>query len=85
MSQLKVRFFASLREQFGRDEIEISWQGGTPDKLLTQLRAELGENADEVLTKTEIMVAVNQTLVDADCNIAAGDEVALLPPVTGGY
>jgi len=29
-------------------------------------------------------VAVNQTLVDTDHPVKAGDEVAFFPPVTGG-
>ena len=29
-------------------------------------------------------VSVNETLVDDDCQVTASDEVALIPPVSGG-
>ena len=31
-----------------------------------------------------VRIAVNQSLISGECALAAGDEVAFLPPVTGG-
>lgn len=38
----------------------------------------------EALFQPRVMVAVNQTLVGWDAVLGEGDEVAFLPPVTGG-
>ena len=38
----------------------------------------------EVVSAADKLIAVNQVLTDATAPIQAGDEVAFLPPVTGG-
>lgn len=37
-----------------------------------------------ILQQSNLMTAVNHSMISGDCAIAAGDEVALFPPVTGG-
>lgn len=84
MSQLKVKFFASLREQLGSDSVELAWTDGQSIQVLIDLlKEQLGEAAN-ILDQSEILVAVNQTMVDRDHHINAQDEIAFLPPVTGG-
>ena len=36
------------------------------------------------ITQPQVMIAVNQQVVGPDATVADGDEVAFLPPVTGG-
>jgi molybdopterin synthase sulfur carrier subunit len=36
------------------------------------------------ITGPQVLVAVNQQIVSRDTAVASGDEVAFLPPVTGG-
>ena len=38
----------------------------------------------EALAESQVMVAVNQSVVDWHSPLKDGDEVAFLPPVTGG-
>ena len=79
---MTVKFFASLREDLGRAELELA--AASVADLLDALRAELGADM-AAIEQENVRIAVNQDLID-DFNqpLAAGDEVAFLPPVTGG-
>jgi molybdopterin converting factor subunit 1 len=72
-----VRLFAGLRERAGtaRRELELD-EGAAVEDLWAAL--ELGEQPDGLL------YAVNRTYADRDQQLAEGDEVALIPPVSGG-
>ena len=75
---LKVRYFASLRDRMGRSEQEVSVD---KDKVTV---ADLWQQlSDEPLPET-ILVAVNMEYTDASHELKSGDEVAFFPPVTGG-
>ena len=86
--RIKVLFFASLREVFDCNEkfIDIPHDGTlTPDLLLKNFSiAEKGPWL-ELLNKQKIVrVAINQTLVEWQSPLNDGDELAFLPPITGG-
>jgi len=77
-----VKFFASLREDLGRAELEV--EADTIAALLTAIGTELGD-AVQHLQQENVRIAVNQDLVDDPAlALKPGDEVAFLPPVTGG-
>lgn len=82
---LKVLFFGRLSDVAGTDRLDIVLH--TSITTIAVLRDHLGEG-NEALTRAlnepQVMVALNQILVDWDCNLQPGDEVAFLPPVTGG-
>ena len=82
MSQVKVLFFASLREQVGTAELTVS--AGNLAEVYQQIAVILGEQAVQTLRNENIRIAINQDLIEADQQLADGDEVAFLPPVTGG-
>ncbi|MEE2782147.1 MAG: MoaD/ThiS family protein [Pseudomonadota bacterium] len=82
MKEVRVIFFASLREEVGCDEIAV--QAGSLNELLDELRRQLSETAIIALTAENVRIAVNQMLVDGVVDLQPGDEVAFLPPVTGG-
>lgn len=85
MTQLNVNLFASLKEQLGQDQLTIEWPDqGTVTELIDQIGSMLGDDAKQLLAQDEILVAVNQTIVEKDHTISHRDEVAFLPPVTGG-
>lgn len=79
---VKVVFFASLREAVGRAEMSVS--AGSVDELWQVLAEQLGCEALEALQQDNVRIAVNQSLVTADIELHSGDEIAFLPPVTGG-
>ena len=84
--KLKLLFFASLREQFGRsqEEIDFSKNIDTLEKLKNHLRSRGGAYEKIFSGKTLVRAAVNQDMARAGAKIKAGDEVAFFPPVTGG-
>lgn len=75
---IKVRYFASLRDRMGRSEDQVNFDN---DKVTV---ADLwGKISDEPLPET-ILVAVNMEYTDGSHELKSGDEVAFFPPVTGG-
>ena len=88
MASLTVRvvFFASLREAVTDAALEVDLRDGA---TLTDLRQDLARCLDAqqlaAIEAQEVRIAVNQELVHDSClRLAAGDEVAFMPPVTGG-
>ena len=81
---IKVRLFASVREAVGQAEIDVSAEGV---RTVTELIAVLSRRGDafrRALTAENLLIAVNQTMAERTVTIGDGDEVAFLPPVTGG-
>jgi molybdopterin converting factor subunit 1 len=78
-----VRLFAMLRERAGRDMIELELgDGSTVADALEALKdsSPLGE----ALERMPVRAAVNREYVADDSPLSPGDEVALIPPVSGG-
>jgi molybdopterin synthase sulfur carrier subunit len=81
---LKILFFASLRDRLGCAEVEVPLpQPPTLGALHDALAERLGA-AVAALAEPAVRVAVNQELVERSARLKPGDEVAFLPPVTGG-
>lgn len=81
---LQVRLFAVLRERAGRDSLEVEVaEGATVADALKALAAESAPLAD-ALEAMPVVMAVNRSYVDPEATLAAGDELALIPPVSGG-
>ena len=79
---VRVLFFASLREDVGCAELTV--RAADTNALLTALAEQLPESALQALTQDNVRIAVNQQIIEGNTPLAAGDEVAFLPPVTGG-
>jgi molybdopterin converting factor subunit 1 len=81
---LQVRLFAVLREGAGRDSLEIELDAGAT--VADALRA-LGKESEplaEALGAMPVVMAVNRSYVDEEATLSEGDELALIPPVSGG-
>jgi len=74
---ITIRYFASLREQYGKAEDQIDDTGiHTVEDVWKKLNQQnLPDN---------VLVAVNQAYATLDAPVKSGDEVAFFPPVTGG-
>lgn len=78
-----VRLFAILRERAGRDRIEVELApGSTVADALAALAAEPALAG--VVERLPVTMAVNRDYASADTELRAGDELALIPPVSGG-
>ena len=75
--QVRVRLFAGLRERAGADELELELPEG----------ALVGDALERMRALTEgvpVVMAVNREYADPESPLHGGDEVALIPPVSGG-
>jgi molybdopterin synthase catalytic subunit len=75
--QVTVRLFAQLRERAGTGELSIELADGA---CVRDAIDSLGELAAGL----PVVMAVNREYADRDSLLAAGDELALIPPVSGG-
>ena len=80
--RLTVRLFAMLREQAGTDSVELELsEGATGADALEALRAQRGL---EALDSLPVRLAVNREYAELERELAPGDELAVIPPVSGG-
>lgn len=75
---INIKFFASLREQVGQADAQISDTG-----VSTVMDAWNRATESRAMPENTLM-AVNMDYVEASHVVKAGDEVAFFPPVTGG-
>jgi len=82
---VRVLFFASLREAVGSAEVSLDLTAPISlEGLMEKLETRIPSSGFAALTGESVRVAVNQTLSSGPILIHPGDEVAFLPPVTGG-
>src|SRR5579859_4938129 len=74
---VNVRLFAGLRERAGRSELELELPAGArvSDAL---------ERLSGLTGGIPVVMAVNQEYAGGEQELRPGDEVALIPPVSGG-
>ena len=84
-TKVKVLYFAGLREALGQsgEELELPTGVATVGALRAHL-AGRGEGWQARAAGRNVRAARNQRMVGAEAAVAAGDEVAVFPPVTGG-
>ncbi len=80
--QLSVRFFALYRERAGCSlaSVEVS-DGATVADLVGAVRQRFPRLAPP---EAQIVVAVNEEYAEPDAVLREGDEICLIPPVSGG-
>jgi MoaE-MoaD fusion protein len=72
---VSVRLFAGLRERAGAAHVDVELpDGATVADLLATME----------LAPRSCVAAINREYADAGSRISPGDEVALVPPVSGG-
>jgi MoaE-MoaD fusion protein len=76
---VRIRLFAMLRERAGTNELSLELPEGA------RVRDALAADAVASLaTGLPLVMAVNREYASEDAPLAAGDELALIPPVSGG-
>jgi molybdopterin converting factor subunit 1 len=76
-----VRLFAGLRERAGADRVEVDLPEGAS---VADLLAAMGTTPVGELAPRSCIVALNREYADEDAVVGESDEVALVPPVSGG-
>ena len=75
---ITVKFFASLRELLGKEEVLLD----PSDNLTLQRAWQQATNNAEMPAK--LLMAINMEYAKPDDQVNDNDEVAFFPPVTGG-
>ena len=80
--ELNIRLFALYRERAGRSTVSVV----VPDEatvadLTDEVRRQLPNLAPP---EVKIVVAVNNDYADSEVVLQSGDDVCLIPPVSGG-
>jgi molybdopterin converting factor small subunit len=80
---LKIRLFGILREKMDSDDLIISIHATSISlrklrKYLEELYPSLGLNG------VNFVFAVNKVICNEDINVKSSDEIAIIPPISGG-
>ena len=81
--RVQVLYFGILKDVAGREREEIELAAGSTVATVLTLMRERGTAQARVWES--IALAVNQEYVQSTVQLQDGDEVALLPPVSGGF
>jgi molybdopterin synthase sulfur carrier subunit len=80
MNDIKILYFASLREQRGLSSESLKTECRTALELWNSLSLE-----HKLDMKLEILkVAANDEYVDFNYQLKSGDQIVFIPPVAGG-
>ncbi|MBI5745964.1 MAG: MoaD/ThiS family protein, partial [Nitrospirae bacterium] len=84
LSMVTIRLFATLRNIVGKDQIELEIKGESKFKdFVSDLKIKFPQVVD-MIDKKRVLVSVNQELMDENTIIKDGDEIAIMPPFSGG-
>ncbi len=86
MSVITVLYFASVKEQVGLGQEQVSPPAGisTVNDLMDWLATRSDGHAKAFASRAMIKTAVDQTHVPPSLPLGNATEVAFFPPVTGG-
>ncbi|QED49778.1 molybdopterin converting factor subunit 1 [Cytobacillus dafuensis] len=74
-----ILFFAHLRDAVGRESVQLDASGKTVAEL-----KQLITDKYEAVNLEHVMTAINEEFASNEDVIHDGDEVAFIPPVSGG-
>ena len=78
---VRVALFAGMAEAAGRRSLDVAWQGGS----VAELRRAVAEAVPAVAELVgRSAVARGDRYAADDEPVAAGEELAIIPPVSGG-
>ncbi len=79
--KIKIKAFGIAAEKCGRKE----WEQSFPDQLLlSELRSILSSDFPALSQIINHSLALNQAYIHEDIVLKDGDEIAIIPPVSGG-
>ena len=81
---IRIRYFAALREALGAEETVPAQDGLTLGTLRDALIARGGAHAQVLARGRALRCALDQVMADESQPVPPGAEVAFFPPVTGG-
>lgn len=79
-----LKYFASLKSISGKEEEQLDLGKETTVQQLSETLSKTTPQISEMIQEKRIIVSVNQDVAALDAIIRDGDEVAFLPPFSGG-
>ena len=80
--EIKINLFAALKDAAGKAEVRLPWkQGMTCRDILEELKKDFYSTASLL---EHSFVAVNGNYAELGMNLMPEDEIAVMPPVSGG-
>jgi len=81
---ITVKYFASLKQLAGKDEDQFDIGAETTLQQLSEKISQTLPQIGELVRENKVMISVNYDVVPLDTIVKDGDEIALLPPFSGG-
>jgi molybdopterin converting factor subunit 1 len=81
---ITVKYFASLRSMADKEEDQFNLGSETTLERLSEEISKTAPKIGEMMRGKKVMISVNHEVVVPGAVIRDGDEVALLPPFSGG-
>ena len=86
MREIKVLYFAMLKDAIGRaqEQVALPPNVSTVADLMDFLSAKGEPYTSALANRKRVRAAVDQVMASPEASLATAQEVALFPPVTGG-
>lgn len=84
VNMIKVLYFASVKERLGLGSEAFEYKNGLTLSLLITKISERHPELRALMAAKRFLYAVNQEVADLSTTLKDKDEVAILPPLSGG-
>ena len=81
---ITLKYFASLRDIAEKEEDSLDIKNPITIDQLSDIISKTAPKMGAIIREKKVMISVNQEMASADTIIHDGDEVAFLPPFSGG-
>ena len=81
---ITLKYFASLRDIAEKEEDSLDIENSITIDQLSDIISKTAPKMGAIIREKKVMISVNQEMASADTIIHDGDEVAFLPPFSGG-
>ena len=81
---ITIKYFASLRDIAKKEEDSLDIENPISIDQLSDIISKTAPKMGAIIREKKVMISVNQEMASADTIIHDGDEVAFLPPFSGG-
>jgi len=78
MAQINIKVFGKLSDVIKKDQLTMQFQGNS-EMLMNALKSEYPD-----LGNFQFSIAINRAITSEVVDLNEGDEIALLPPFSGG-
>lgn len=80
---MNILFFGIAKDIVGSSELNFTNDNNVP-KSVAELKKQLVNNYPDFSALTSFAVAVNSEYAEDDVFLSTNDEIAIIPPVSGG-